>query len=216
MYEFDKFVESRDYITSFRKDSRTFLSEQESAFLETLSDEEVRVLIEAWYNPADWARAGLRGIGQVGRGIANIPAHIQAGYHGIDTGATGGVNTQDFKNQLASKQYGVDPAQFSGKKGFDQAGFDKAVGDAQVAQMDPQQQRQHYQTQTAGVQDQIATQKAKNDLTAAQQAAQPKPAAPASPAVNAKMIMGGLNKIKGMTPAMAKQIAMVLSKMGIK
>jgi hypothetical protein len=211
MYEFDKFVETRDYIKSFRKDAITFLSEQESAFLNTLSDEEVRELVEAWYNPADWARAGLRGVGQLGRGISNIPSHIRAGYHGIDTTATGGVNTQDFKNQLAAKQYGVDPTQYNGKKGFDQAAFDKAVQDKQVSQMDPAQQRQYYQTQTAGVQDQIGVQKAKNDLQAAQQGAQPK-----APQANVKTIMAGLSKIKGMTPQMAKSIAAALNGMGIK
>ncbi len=213
MYEFDKFVETRDYVKSFRKDAVTFLSEQESAYLATLSDDEVKVLIEAWYNPADWARAGMRGVGQLGRGIANIPAHIQAGYHGIDTQATGGVNTQGFKNQLASKQYGVDPAAHTGKKGLDQAAFDKAVQDKQISQMDPQAAQQYYQQQKANLTSQKDVQTAKNDFQAAQQAGQPK--APA-PVANVKTIMAGLNKIKGMTPAMAKAIATALGGMGIK
>lgn len=216
MYEFNKFVETRDYITSFRKESATFLNEQESAYLATLNDEEVMELLEAWYNPASWnwpgdlVRGGLQKIGGLWRGIANIPAHLQAGYHGINTTATNGVNTQDFKNQLVGKQYGVNVP--TGK--INQAKFDQDIEKAKVAQMDPQAAQQYYQQQQANLVNQKNVQTAQNDFEKAKLAGQPKVPAKGPTAPNAKAIMAALS---GLVPkTKTAQLQAALAKLGIK
>jgi hypothetical protein len=170
-YKFSKFVGSKDIL----------LNRDTQFILEHLTVEEMQELIELSLNPMNWAKSGLRQLGRFGRGIANIPNQVRAGYHDIDTTANP-VGTPGFNQQLAMKQYGLDPNQFTNKNGqIDQAKLDKAVAAAKFNALPHDQQMSTLQQQQQTAQQQGQVIRAQGDLNKMRNPPKPAPTRPPAP-----------------------------------